>query len=184
MKLKTTFCTISYLILFHFSRILWTRRGFPGVAVTVIPEWLWQSDHQQEEREVAGGEHQRRMEHPHGPGRGHHLARQGRSSQPAEVATEEDHAGASARQVQVLRKPRDPGGELDWDEQTHGPGAEEEEGGDLVSHEAEEEAADNAAEEAAENQDQGTESVREEHATESSDQETDEVNCVQESSLK
>ena len=89
---------------------------------------------------MAGGEGQRRGEHPHGPGgAGEHLASQGRRTQPAEVAAEEHDAGAPPRQVQPPRQPRDARGELDRDEQTHSPGAEKEKADDLVSSEAEEE---------------------------------------------
>ena len=116
---------------------------------------------------MAGSEGQRRVEHPHGPRRGgDHLTHQGRRRQPAEVAAEEDDAGAPPRQVQPLCQPRDARGELDGDEQTHGPGAEEEEADDLISCEAEQEGAEDTAEEAGENQDKGAESAGEEHATE------------------
>ena len=153
--------------------------------ITVISEWSGYSDHQPKEREVAGGEGQRRVEHPHGPGgAGDHLAGQGRRTQPAEIAAEEHDAGAPPRQVQPLRQPRDARGELDGDEQTHGPGAEKEKADDLVSSEAEEEWAEDTAEEAADNQDEGAESAGEEHSTEPSSQKTDEMDSMQEWGLK
>ena len=138
----------------------------PLPVITAIFEWSWHSDHQSKEREVAGSEGKRGMEHPHGPRRGgDHLTDQGRRRQPAEVAAEEDNAGAQPRQVQPLRQPRDARGELDGDEQTHGPGAEEQEADDLVSSEAEQESAENTAEEARENQNEGAESAGEKHST-------------------
>ena len=118
---------------------------------------------------MARGKRQHRMEHPHRPSRGgDHQPGQGRRRQPAKVAAEEDNAGASAGEVQVLREPRDARGKLDRDEQTHGPGAEKEEADDLVSSEAEKETAEHTADKAEEDQDKGSESAWEEDATEPS----------------